>query len=175
MSDISQEFEYNISKVQLLLMVAISTALPFLMAWMAEDNQKGLRLFHIITFSQNDATSFYRGMAMLCGIAALFVIFTVFSSLRHPKQVELHATHANLPKASMFGGQLNIPYNLITNISRRTISATQEMVVIKSTVGESRLIASQFKGLLGYQDFLSALSAKISLTHPSSGSPNDVT
>ena len=141
-------------------MVVISGALPFIFANIASNNQKGLRLFHIITLSPSDATLFYWGVAILCLLAALVTIFVVLTSLRHPKQVELYATHANLPKASIFGGQINIPYELITNISRRKISATQEMLVIKSTIGESRLIASQFKGVFGYEDFVSALLQK---------------
>jgi hypothetical protein len=169
MSNTPQEFYYNISKTQLIVMVIIASALPFLLASIATDNQKGLRLFRIVTLSPNDATLFYWGMAILCAFAALATIFMVFTSLRHPKKVELYATHANLPKASMFGGQLSIPYDLITNISQKRLSATQEMVVIKSALGESRLLASHFKGVLGYEDFLSALSAKTSLTHPSSG------
>ncbi len=172
MSNAPQEFNYNISKTQLIISVIIVSALPFLLASVATSNQKGLRLFHIVTLSPNDATLFYWGMAILCAFAAFATMFMVFTSLRHPKQVELYATHANLPKASMFGGQLNIPYESITNISQKRLSATQEMVVITSTVGESRLVASQFKGFLGYQDFLSALSAKISLTSHSSGAPN---
>ncbi len=164
MSNTAQEFNYSISKTQLIVMVIIVSALPFLLASIASGNHKGLRLFRIVTLTPNDATLFYWGMTILCAFAALATIFMAFTSLRHPKKVELYATHANLPKASMFGGQLNIPYQSITNISQRKLSAIQEMVVIKSTVGESRLIASHFKGLLGYQDFLSALSAQISLT-----------
>ena len=169
MSNAPQEFNYNISKTQLIVMVIIVSALPFLLASIATENHKGLRLFRIVKLSPNDATLFYWGMATLCSFAAFATIFMVFNSLRHPKKVELYATHANLPKASMFGGQLNIPYESITNISRKKLSATQEMVVITSAAGESRLVASHFKGFIGYQDFLSALSAKISLTHPSSG------
>ncbi len=169
MSNAPQEFYYNISKTQLIISVVIVSALPFLLASVATDNHKGLRLFRIFTLSPNDATMFYWGMAILCAFAALATIFMVFTSLRHPKQVELYAAHANLPKASMFGGQLNIPYESITNISRKQFSANQEMVIIKSSVGESRLLASQFKGVMGYEDFLSALAAKTSLTPPSSG------
>lgn len=169
MPNTPQEFDYNISKTKLIVMVIIVSALPFLFASIATDNYKGLRLFRIVTLSPNDATLFYWGLVILCSFAALTTILMVLTSLRHPKRVELYATHANLPKASIFGGQLNIPYKSITNISQRKISATQEMVVIKSTVGESRLIASYFKGMQGYQDFLSALSAKISPAHPSSG------
>ncbi len=164
MSNAPQEFNYKISKTQLIILVIIVSALPLLLAYIATDNQKGLRLFRIVTLSPNDATLFYWCIAILCALVALATFFLVFTSLRHPKQVELYATHANLPKASMFGGQLNIPYESITNISRKKLSETQEMVVITSAVGESRLVASQFKGFLGYQDFLSALSAKISLT-----------
>lgn len=169
MSNALQEFNYNVSTTQLIATVTTASALPFLFTYIAANNHKGLRLFHLVTLSPNDATLLYWSTGIVCTFAALITIFMVFTNLRHPKQVELYTTHANLPKASMFGGQLIVPYESITNIARKKISATQEMVVITSSVGESRLIASQFKDLSSYQDFLSALSAKINLTHPSGG------
>lgn len=166
MTDPTQKFDYEVERVQFSLALVVVVAIPILLANHALTNDKGLRLFHIVTLSKADATNFWWGLAILCSLAALILIFSMLSSLRHPEQVELHPTYANLPKASIMGGQLDIPYETITKVSRRKIPGDQEMTKIKSSVGESCVISSHFNSMLAYEEFLSALSTKLNLTVP---------
>lgn len=161
MTETTQQFNYSPSVVRVIFGLLFVTALPFGLANIAKENQKGLRFFHLFTLSPTEASLFYWGVAIMCGVAALLVFIATFNSLRGAKIVELTATHAVVPKASIRGGQLNIPYESIKEIKRRKISARQEMIVIKSTIGEARLISSNFRGLLSFDDFLATLNERM--------------
>ena len=166
MTDPAQKFDYEVKRERFTLAMFVAVAIPIVLASHALTNNKGLKLFHVVTLSKGEATNFWWGFAILCGLAALILIISMLSSLRHTELVELHPTYANLPKASIMGGQLNIPYETITKLSRWKILGGQEMMMIKSSVGESSVNSSRFNSMLAYEKFVSALSAKLSLAVP---------
>lgn len=161
MSENSTQFYYSLSTSKGVLMALMLMALPFGIAQIAMHNHRGIRFFHIITLPPADATLFFWGLAIACGIAAVMGLISFYNQLKSPKTIELNADHALLPKASIFGGQLNIPYKSIQNISRRKVTASIEMTVIKSTVGEARVLSENFRGLLKYEDFLLTLGERL--------------
>jgi hypothetical protein len=157
----SQEFIYKISSMQFFIMSAFPIAISFYMTSKASDNVEGLRI-RFITLSQSEATTFYWAMATLFGVIAILAIIYTFYNLRKPKIIELHATHANLPKPSIFGGQISITYESINEINRRKLNSTQEMIEINSAHNKVRLISTYFIGVIGYEEFISSLKTKVS-------------
>lgn len=150
MDNTTQKFNYKRNNKPLITIGVTMMACVLWMGSLAIDNNEDVHL-GAYTLSPSDTTLFLWGVSILSGYYAFDAFCRVFINLSYPIQVELHATYACLPKLSMFGGQLSIPYELIKDITRRKISTSEELLVIKSGAGESRL-------------FLSALSRRVSLT-----------
>ena len=159
----TKQFSYYVTTSQLILMPTFASALPIIFSYFAINNNKGLVINGIIKLPFTDATLFFWGVAFICLLAVFCTFISTYNMWLQPKTVELSTTHAHVPKASMFGGELIIPYESITKANRQKISGNQELLIIESVLGKSRLLSSNFKGILGYTDFLSALDEHLSI------------
>ena len=156
MTDTLRKFSYSVPTHKIVITLVITIVLTALMANAAIGNHRTLRLF-VITLDRQETSWFFWAMAILACLAALLIGYITYNTLTRPPRVELGSAHALLPGASIRGGQIDIPYETIHEVSRRKVTKRDEMLVIKSTQGESRLFSNHFKPASEYEEFIGIL------------------
>ena len=163
MSPYHMKFNYQMPGRKMIQAVVFMIIITLYVFYTAINNQKGLRLSNFLTFSPSEATTVFWVLFIILAVASIAAVIKVITNLQNPMIVELHEFHAVLPKSSLLGGQLNIPYLSMKNILVRTLTKNQKIIVVQSDLGESRLNSSYFKDQKELEDFLSMLSSKINI------------
>ena len=163
MSPYHMKFNYQMPGRKMIQAVIFMIIITLYVFYTAINNQKGLRLSNFLTFSPSEATTVFWVLFIILAVASIAAVIKVITNLQNPMIVELHEFHAVLPKSSLLGGQLNIPYLSMKNILVRTLTKNQKIIVVQSDLGESRLNSSYFKDQKELEDFLSMLSSKINI------------
>lgn len=156
----AQRFSYRFPKTQLMLMLLVVAALPLALSFMASTNRKGLRLFGLARFSAGGATTIYWVLAVLAALAASAVAVMAIRAFRAPGYVELGATAALLPRASLAQDLITIPYGTIRNVQCVQVPG-QQMIVVCSGLGEARLMAKAFASADDFTTFLRQIEARL--------------
>lgn len=159
MPESSRKFNYSVPTHKILVTLTISIVLTLYLAYAAMGNDRALDLF--ITLDTQETTGLLWFVTALSLLAASLIAATAYGALTQPPKVELDADKASVPKASLLGGQIDMPYETIDEVSRRKVTKRDEMLVIKSTRGESRLLSNHFKSPSEYEDFIAALRAHL--------------
>jgi hypothetical protein len=123
-------------------------------------NQKGLRLFRVITFTPSEASMLYWSLTILLVFAfALFVMLAIRSS-KGPIVILLEDEWVVAPRASIRNDLLSIPYAAIGQVLVQKIQH-EEMVTINSSVGQARVMAMGFDSHHRFEEFKQALAGRI--------------
>ena len=149
-------FSYRLSFARIATMVGVNLAVPCGLAYIASTVAEPVRMFGFITLSPSGAATFFWAFCAAGIVAALIALWVAFQNHKGPHHVELGATAAVVPKMSVTRIMLCVPYAAIRHIQTVRIPG-QQMVIIDSSVGQSRLLSNAFATSEDFAVFLRAL------------------
>ncbi len=154
---------YSYEKTQVNLAGAILFTMIFAggFFYQAMSNRAGIKVL-FFTLGVKTATTFYWCMALLFVTGLILIVIQRTYGSKEISRVELHTAFADLPKASLFGGQIKMPYTTISNISRKIVH-DRELLSVSSSVGNARLLSSDFMSVSDYGCFISEITSRVRL------------
>jgi hypothetical protein len=156
MSASTLRFSYRLSFARSAAMVVAALAVPCGLAYIAHAVEQPVRMFGAITLSPAAATAFFWTFCIVSAVAAGIALWIVIQNHKGPQHVELGATAAVVPKMSVTRIMLCVPYGAIRHIETLRIPG-QQMVIIDSSVGQSRLLSNAFATSEEFALFVRAL------------------
>jgi len=153
-------FKYRLPTISAVLMVLAALATTAGLAYIAYTNPDS-RITRLLTraLSPEAPPFFFWGLTVLSLLASMAVLWFAIRTQGGIRYVELGPTSTLVPKASISMSPITIPYGAITKIQVTNIPG-QQMAVISSTVGESRLLSKSFATSGEFTAFLQALQAR---------------
>jgi hypothetical protein len=142
---------YAIPATNKAAMVLVSSAIPVLFAYLAWTNHSRLSLFRLVTLSPSGATNFYWVLMCVSLLAASVAVLMSFFRLKELGYIELAENSVFLPQASLRGKMISIPYRAIQSVRLMDVHGTR-IFIVKSSVGESRLVAMGFSSEVAFAD-----------------------
>jgi hypothetical protein len=152
-------FPYRASTPRVIAIVIVVALLMVAFCYLALTSQHSLRLEGFL-LSPHQARIFYWLMTAATSLCLIPAAALVKRSSQPPQMIELGPTAAVVPKASLSGELLTIPYAKISKVELREIRG-QKFLVIKSSVGESRVVPAGFTGQRAFADFVAALRQRV--------------
>jgi hypothetical protein len=157
---VQETFSYRISPARHATGLALCVALAITVAYFAATNQVGLIGFKSASFSAGEASMIFWGVAALFGAGAIACVMMLRRSLQGPISLCLGPENLGAPRASLKGDMLSIPYASIKQVTLHSVQ-NQQMLVIESSVGQSRVSSLGFASELEFESFYKGLTAKI--------------
>jgi hypothetical protein len=153
-------FEYRFTAFSAVLMVIAAFAVTAGLGYIAYTNPE-YRLTTLLSrlLSPSAPPLVFWALTILCFLASLFALRVAIRAPGSISHVELGPTGALVPQASVSMKPITIPYSSIRNIQVKDIQG-QQMAVISSSVGESRLLAKFFATPSDFTAFLLALEQR---------------
>jgi hypothetical protein len=149
----SLRFQYGIPAKNAAFMVFGVLLGPVGAAYLAMTFQRPLRILGVITLTAQGSTNFFWVIFAIGAIVALIVIFVAIRSQISQSWIELSDQDATLPKAALLSPLIRVPYGSIREILVVTVS-NQPMVIVKSSLGECRILLKYFNVSEDYAVFL---------------------
>jgi hypothetical protein len=159
---LSLHFKYHIPVWRPLSCAVVCLAFAILMAFVANSNRKGLRLFHLVTFSPSTATGIFWVFVLILVLGFLIFALLVFRSLKGPIVVALEDTLIILPRNSLKDELLAIPYSSIYKITVHQ-NSSQHYLTLYSPVGQGRVVSTGFQNPTEFIQFEQGLSSRVNL------------
>jgi hypothetical protein len=153
-------FLYRISPTRHAVGLALCLALAITVAYFAAVNKEGLIGFKSTSFSAAEASIIFFGVAALFSIGAVCCVIMLKRSLEGPESLTLGALSLSAPRASLKGDMLSIPYTSIKQVTLHSVQ-NQQMVVIDSAVGQSRVSSIGFVSEVEFESFYQGLVTKV--------------
>jgi hypothetical protein len=153
-------FQYRISPTRHAIGLALCATLSITVAYFASVNEVGLNGFKSASFSAAQASQIFWGVAVLFLIGAICCIIMLRRSLEGPMSLLLGAEELSAPRASLKGEMLNTPYSAIKQVTLHSVQ-NQQMVVVESSVGQSRVSSLGFVNDQEFESFYKGLTLKI--------------
>ncbi|NRF67112.1 hypothetical protein HLB44_08975 [Aquincola sp. S2] len=158
------EFPYKTVK-RVLPMLIVAVAMPAACAYTAWTNTRGLRIAGFITATASQATTIYWCLAVITAPVLPVVIWTVLQSRRAPLSLVLGPTSITLPRASLRGEWVEVPYAAIQKTGVEVIGPDKLFVVV-STLGRFNVARSGFRGSDDFGAFAKALGECVGARPP---------
>jgi hypothetical protein len=153
-------FQYCIPATRHVVGLTLCTSLAVTVGYFAAGNKVGIHGFKSMSFSAQEASIIFFGVALLFALGAAGCIMMLRRSLKGPIRLSLESDSVLTPRSSLKGELLNIPYTAIQKVSLHSVQ-TQQLLVIDSSVGRSRLSSIGFTSELEFVAFYEALAKKI--------------
>lgn len=153
-------FKYKLPAISAALMVVAALAVTAGLGYIAYTNPD-TRITRMLTraLSPEAPPIFFWSLAVLSLLASMIVLRVAMRSQSGASYVELGLTGALVPKASISMSPITIPYSAITQIQVINIPG-QQMAVISSAAGDSRLLSKSFSAPSDFIAFLKALQER---------------
>ena len=150
-------FKYKLPATSAVLMVLAALAVTVSLGYIAYTNPD-IRITRFLTkvLSPEAPPFFFWGLTVLCFFASVIVIRIAIRSQSGVSYVELGPTSILVPKASISMSWITIPYDAIKQIRVINIPG-QQVAIISSPAGESRLLSKSFAAPSEFTAFLQAL------------------
>lgn len=141
-----------------MLMVLITLVAPAGLAFKAKEIESGSSFLigGFINLSPNQASKVFWVLSAISIVTFLVVVWLAVRNHLSPSFIELNHNGLVVPKVSISMLYILIPYSTIIHVQTVQIHAEQ-MIVIKSSVGNSNLMSSSFKTLRDFAIFLQLL------------------
>lgn len=156
----SLHFKYHIPVWRPLSCALACLAFAILMAFVASSNRKGLRLFHLLTFSPSTASGIFWVFVLVLILGFLIFALLVVRSLKGPIVVALEDTLIILPRNSLKDELLAIPYSSIFKITAHQHNR-QHYLTLYSPVGQGRVLSTGFQSPTEFFQFEQALALRV--------------
>lgn len=154
-------FQYCIPATRHVVGLTLCTSLALTVGYFAAGNKIGTHGFKAMSFSAQEASMIFFGVALLFALGAAGCVMMLRRSLKGAVSLSLGTDHLITPRSSLKGEMLNIPYAAVRKVSLHSVQ-TQQLLVIDSTIGRSRLSSIGFMNEMEFVAFYEALAAKIS-------------
>lgn len=153
-------FKYKLPAISAVLMVLAAFAVTAGLGYIAYTNPDS-RITRLLArvLSPEAPPFFFWGLTVLSLLASAIVLRVAIRSQSGVSYVELGLTSALVPKASLSMSPITIPYSAIRQIKVINIQG-QQMAVISSSVGESRLLSKSFTAPSEFTAFLQVLQER---------------
>jgi hypothetical protein len=153
-------YEYKFTATNALVMVMSAFAVTVACGYIAYTNPESSfsRLADKLGL-QNVLPIFFWALTFACTMATLLCLRIAFSATGSLSHVELGSDGIVVPEATVSMKPISIPYTSITNIQLNDIKG-QQMAIISSNVGESRLFAKYFHAPIDFTKFLMELDKR---------------
>ena len=158
----SLHFKYHIPVWRPLSGAVVCLGFAILMVFVASSNRKGLRLFHLLTFSPSTASGIFWVFVLILVLGFLIFVLLVFRSLKGPIVVALEDTLIILPRNSLKDELLAIPYSSIYQITVHQHSG-QHYLTLYSPFGQGRVVSTGFQSPTEFVQFEQALASRVNL------------
>lgn len=156
----AQRFKYQLPAISAVLMVlaalAATTGIGYI-AYAKPDSRITRLLAKIL--SPEALPFIFWGFTALCLFASVIAIRFAIRTQSGVSYVELNTKGALVPKASLSMSPITIPYGAITQVRVTNIQG-QQMAIISSSVGESRLLSKSFATPSEFTSFLQDLQGR---------------
>jgi hypothetical protein len=153
-------FLYRISPTRHAIGLVLCATLALTVAYFASVNNKGLTGFKSASFSAAEASLIFWGVAALFLVGAICCVIMLRRSLEGPVSLRLGGLELSAPRASLKGDMINIPYAAIKQVTLHSVQ-NQQMLVVESSLGQSRVSSLGFESELEFEGFYKGLTAKI--------------
>jgi hypothetical protein len=153
-------FLYRIPPTRHIVGLTLCTALALAVSYFASINREGINGFKALSFSAQEASLIFWAVAVLFAAGAVCCVVMLRRSLEGPVRLALGQENLSAPRASLKGDILSIPYLTIQKVSLHSVQ-TQQMVVVESSVGQSRVSSLGFASDQEFESFYKGLTAKI--------------
>lgn len=160
MNNPNLQFNYKLPIGRFLLIIALAIGLSISLVYVSQIETNGIRLFHIITISPENAPRFTIALAILIGSLSLIILSSVITRVANPQRITIEADRVIAPKSSLKSVELTHIYSDISNIGSTTIR-NQEFFLIVSSAGTSRLLPSAFDSDFEYSIFKDSIAQHI--------------
>ncbi|MDQ8023121.1 MAG: hypothetical protein REI94_14890 [Moraxellaceae bacterium] len=153
-----RDYRYTHSTTSIIKMIVVVWIFPLATYWGASRNPQGKSVLGGLVHLPQGA------LWALCGLTVfLAVLCTVFAvrRLRGPSFVQLAGEHVEIPKASILGGWLSVPYEDVTGVEIRPAPNNDKMIVVNTKAGQSRLMLSAFDGSTQFLAFFAELQERM--------------
>ncbi|WP_267387765.1 hypothetical protein [Sphingomonas sp. GC_Shp_3] len=122
-------FEYRPKAASALLVTALTGAVAVFTVWTARDNDRGLIINHLIRLDPSQATIFWWGMAVVCGIGFLLGLFLLVLAVSPPRLVTLDATGITAPRNTFTTATVTLAYGAITDLRIVTVKRHRTLTI----------------------------------------------
>ena len=153
---------YAIPATNKAAMVLMSSAIPALFAYLALTNHARLSLLGLVTLSPHSATIFYWVVTIVTLLAAFVAFSMSFFRRKDLGYIEITEDSAFIPQASLAGNMITIPYAAIQSARLLDVHGTR-IFIVKSSVGESRLMAMGFSSVAEFDNFCKHICDKVGM------------
>jgi hypothetical protein len=126
----------------------------------AHSNERGVRLYGLITLTPDKATVFFWVLTAIFVLCTVLLGMMTLRAFGVPAIVAIEETHVIAPRASIRFKLLSIPYTSIKQVLVQK-AQSQEIVIINSSVGQARLMSSGFKSRREFSHFKRALAERV--------------
>ncbi|QQR57896.1 MAG: hypothetical protein IPG59_23475 [Candidatus Melainabacteria bacterium] len=125
------EYTYKPPLITMFLAAAFFTACSFVLFHEASTNDRGLILWHLITFDLQGATNFYWGLFVCSILFVLTGIMGAYRSIANPGKLRLGEHEITFPNGFLGRDLARIQYSQIQDLSEMTTSG-QTILTIKT-------------------------------------------
>jgi len=150
-------FSYRLSLIRTVAMLAAAVAVPSGLAYIARGSHRPVQMFRVITLSPSQASTFFWTFFVLSLLAAGIAVWVVVQSHTGPGYVELGPQAAVLPRASLSRVLMSVPYAAISEIRAIHLPGRQQMIIVESPAGQTRVSSRAFATAADFARFLRAL------------------
>ncbi len=148
-------FNYKAPAGRMLLITLISISMSVFLSYLALTSIKGVRIFGAIKLSPENSILLFWALSAATLVVALIVFVSTLLNSKGSRQIVLDSNHAILPKASISGKLIQIPYTSIKHTSLQTVSG-HNFYVVKSNEGNSTIYTKSFENPLDFVTFQQA-------------------
>jgi len=153
-------FKYQVPAWRNFLGVVFCSAGAIGMGYLSYINQKGLRIFQLITFSPEASSLIYLASSLVLLLCVALFVVLIVRSLNGPVVLTIEETYVVVPRASLKGELLSIPYSSIKQLLVQDLQR-QQMITINSSVGQARVLSVGFRNVGEFSSFKLALASRI--------------
>lgn len=169
MTENTVQFPYKPKLWMMVLAALFFAALCWFMVQTAIDNDRGIRLFRVITLSVRDATWFYWIMAVVSASLCVLGGLGCWRAMTSRQQIILTDTAVIGPKRSYSGHSVEIPFDTILDLEQLRVSR-QDFLHIHHTGGKMTLARTNFATRADFEACISTLVERITaLDHLADG------
>lgn len=134
-------FDYRPKPFPMLMASVFLGALAVAMAWVAQGNDRGVILYHLIRLDPGQATVFWWAIAAVLGAGFLTALFGLILSVSPPREVTLDAAGITAPKHGFTTAMVTIRYAQIRDIRIVTVKC-QPFLHLQHTSGKLSIAQS---------------------------------
>ena len=160
MSQTTLRIPYKIPHSRLVSMFITMLAFAGIAYLMSTTNHKAVQLEGVITLSPTQANDFYLILSMFFLVISIYPVWRAYLGRKQSGFIEFLPDAVVLPKVSLHSTTLTVPYKSIKTIQIREIHH-QRFLVIKSSVGENRLLPMGFVTDNEFNNFYHVLRQRI--------------